>query len=98
VSSFLPEVLDRTQSIDRQAPLGFIFDRQSHNPPSHLDLEWTIPHFKLVSRELVEEAHGSGEKIMVWTVNRAADVQRLIEWGTDAIISDDTELLGGLRR
>jgi glycerophosphoryl diester phosphodiesterase len=98
VSSFLPEVLDRTQSIDRTAPLGFVFDRQSHNPPSHLDLEWTIPHFKLVSRELVEEAHGSGERIMVWTVNRAADVQRLIDWGTDAIISDDTELLGGLRR
>jgi glycerophosphoryl diester phosphodiesterase len=97
LSSFLPEVLDRTQSIDRKTPLGFIFDRQSHNPPSHLDLEWTIPHFKLVSRELVEETHGSGERIMVWTVNHSADIQRLIDWGADAIISDDTELLGGFR-
>jgi len=103
LSSFLPEVLERLQTLDPDTPLGFIFDkqnrdRQNHNPLSHLDLGWTIPHFKLVSRELVEEVHGSGEKIMVWTVNRAEDIQRFVEWGVDAIVSDETELLGGLGR
>ena len=94
VSSFLPEVLDRIQSLDPAVPIGFIFDRQNLTPPSHLDLAWTIPQLKLVSRELVEEAHGSGEKIMVWTVNRADDIQRLIDWGVDAVISDQTKVLG----
>ena len=97
VSSFLPDVLDRIHSLGPRVPLGFIFDRQNHNPPSHLDLAWTIPHFKLVSREMVEEVHGSGEKVMVWTVNRAEDIQRLVEWGVDGIISDETGMLGKFR-
>lgn len=102
VSSFLPEVLERMQSLDSRIPLGFIFDRknqdrQNHNPLSRLDLTWTIPQLKLVTRQLVEEAHASGEKIMVWTVNRADDVERLIEWGVDGIVSDETKLFGGFR-
>jgi len=98
VSSFLPDVLDRIQSLDSKVPLGFIFDRQSHNPPSRLDLFWTIPNFRLVNRELVEEVHGSGEKMMVWTVNRTDDIQRMVAWGVDAIVSDETEVLGRFSR
>jgi len=102
VSSFLGEVLEKVQALDSKIPLGFIFDRksqdrQNHGPLSLLDLTWTIPQLKLVNRQLVEEAHASGEKIMVWTVNRADDVQRLIEWGVDGIVSDETKLLGGFR-
>lgn len=97
VSSFLPAVLSQVQSLDLDIPLGFIFDRQNHNPPSHLDLAWTIPQLKLVSRQVVEQVHASGEKIMVWTVNRGDDIQRLVEWGVDGIISDETEALGGFR-
>ncbi len=41
--------------------------------------------------------HAAGKKIMVWTVNRAERMRVLAEWGVDAIISDDTELLVRLR-
>jgi glycerophosphoryl diester phosphodiesterase len=30
---------------------------------------------------------------MTWTVNRADEMHKVAEWGMDAIISDDTELL-----
>lgn len=30
---------------------------------------------------------------MVWTVNRAARMRDLAQWGVDAIISDETELM-----
>lgn len=96
VSSFLPGVLERIEAVKPEMPSGFIFDRLNSKPPS-IDLLWTIPQLKLVTRQMVEEAHGSGEKIMVWTVNRADDIERMIEWGVDAIISDETELLGGFR-
>jgi len=47
----------------------------------------------LVSNELVSSVHAAGRKLGVWTVNRAADMQSFADWGVDAIISDDTELL-----
>jgi glycerophosphoryl diester phosphodiesterase len=93
VSSFLPEVLNELYAHDPNIPLGFLYDRQSQLPPDALPLAWTIPHFKLVDRKLIEQVHASGQKIMTWTVNRDADISRLAGWGVDAIISDETELL-----
>ncbi len=55
--------------------------------------EWVIPQFKLTDRELVELVHAAGKRIMVWTVNRAERMREFAEWGVDAIISDETELL-----
>jgi len=94
VSSFLPQVLTTLYSLDDSAPLGFLYERQSQLPPAELPLAWMIPHYKMVDRKLVEETHGAGAKIMVWTVNRTADIRRLADWAVDAVISDETELLG----
>jgi glycerophosphoryl diester phosphodiesterase len=58
-----------------------------------LPIAWLIPRIDSVDRKLVEQAHAAGKKIMVWTVNRADEMQRMSEWGVDAIISDDTDLL-----
>jgi glycerophosphoryl diester phosphodiesterase len=98
VSSFLPDVLTAIYDLDPTIPLGFLFDRQNQRPPLHLRVEWTIPHFKLVNRQLVEQVHVSGEKIMVWTVNRLEQIQQFIDWGVDAVISDETGLLARFRR
>ena len=42
---------------------------------------------------MIELVHAAGKKIMVWTVNRAERMREFAEWGVDAIISDETELL-----
>jgi glycerophosphoryl diester phosphodiesterase len=60
--------------------------------------EWVIPQFKLADRELVEQVHAAGKKIMVWTVNRAERMRDFGAWGVGAIISDETELLVRSRR
>jgi len=93
VTSFLPEVLTELHRLVPSIPLGFLYDRQSQLPPPDVPLTWMIPNFKLADQKLVEKVHASGQKIMVWTVNRADDMRQLAEWGVDAIISDDTELL-----
>jgi glycerophosphoryl diester phosphodiesterase len=94
VSSFLPEVLTAVHALDPNAPLGFLCDKRATLPRwPDLSLRWVIPHFKLVSQELVAEIHAHGLKVMVWTVNRADDIRQLAAWGVDALISDDTELL-----
>ena len=51
------------------------------------------PYFSDVNPEVISEAHGLGLKVVVWTVNKPADMARLIDIGVDGIISDHPDLL-----
>ena len=94
VSSFLPEVLRKFREQERQVPLGFIFDQRHFVPQwRELDVEYVIPNHRLVTRELLNQVHDEGKKLLVWTVNRPADMLRFAEWDVDGVISDDTALL-----
>ena len=46
------------------------------------------PYYGEITREAVREAQALGLKVVAWTVNEAADMRRMIEWGVDGIISD----------
>jgi glycerophosphoryl diester phosphodiesterase len=48
---------------------------------------WTPEHPSL-NQAAVAEAHGLGLRVLPWTVNRAADMLRLIGWGVDGLITD----------
>jgi glycerophosphoryl diester phosphodiesterase len=50
-------------------------------------------YYEEIGRELIEEARRLGLKVMVWTVNDAADMRRMIEWRVNSIISDRPDLL-----
>ena len=51
------------------------------------------PYYGEATRENVKEAQDLGLKVVVWTVNSATDMQRMIELGVDGIISDYPDLL-----
>ncbi len=94
VSSFLPEVLAVVHDHDPAIPLGFLCEtaeqlRGWRQAPA----EWVVPQFGLADEELVQLVHAAGKRIMVWTVNRAERMREFAQWGVDAIISDETELL-----
>jgi glycerophosphoryl diester phosphodiesterase len=94
LSSFLPYVLTTIHSIDPSIPIGFLCETEGllrgwRESPA----EWVIPRFDLANEELIKQIHGAGKKVMAWTVNRADRMQAFAEWGVDAIISDETELL-----
>jgi glycerophosphoryl diester phosphodiesterase len=93
VSSFLPAVLKAVSELDRGIPLGFLYEREDQLAPTGLPVAWMIPHFTLVNRDLVERAHAAGSKVMTWTANRVDEMRKFADWGVDAIISDQTELL-----
>ncbi len=46
------------------------------------------PYYGEVTREVVREAQQAGLKVVVWTVNESRDIERMIEFGVDGIISD----------
>lgn len=50
---------------------------------------------RVVTPRLIAAAHRTGRQVHVWTVNAAAQMERLAALGVDAIVTDDVEL--GLR-
>ena len=51
------------------------------------------PYFGDVNPALISEAHDLALKVVVWTVNKPADIARMIDIGVDGIISDHPDLL-----
>src|SRR5581483_6817946 len=51
------------------------------------------PYFGDLTPELLSESHAIGLKVVVWTVNKPADMARLTSMGVDGIISDHPDLL-----
>lgn len=51
------------------------------------------PHYKLVTKELVEKCHSHGMKFVPWTVNTLEEMKALRQLGVDGIITDYPNLL-----
>jgi glycerophosphoryl diester phosphodiesterase len=94
VSSFLPEVLSGLHQRDDEVPLGLICDNARQLAQwTKLPVSFVIPQYKLASKELIDDLQRAGKQVIVWTVNREEDVQRLAQWGVDGIVSDAPEML-----
>jgi glycerophosphoryl diester phosphodiesterase len=52
-----------------------------------------IPHRGLVDQDLIREVQAAGKKVMVWTLNAAAEMKQFAACGVDGIISDNSSLL-----
>jgi glycerophosphoryl diester phosphodiesterase len=94
VSSFLPEVLGALHNLAPEIPLGLLAENKSQlSRWRELPGQWIIPHFKLATRELIDQVHGAGKQIMLWTINHPDLMLQFSDWRADALISDETALL-----
>jgi glycerophosphoryl diester phosphodiesterase len=99
VSSFLAEALSAVRAMDATIPLGLLCETKSElRRWKRSPAEFIIPQRELVSRELIDEIHAHGKKVMVWTVNTEAAMRRFHAWGVDGIISDETRRLVSVLR
>jgi glycerophosphoryl diester phosphodiesterase len=94
ISSFLPEALRQMHAQDRAIPLGLICETRAElSRWKELQVEYVIPHHKLVDPKGISMIRNAGKKILVWTVNDAKAMLHFAQAGVDGIISDDTNLL-----
>lgn len=102
VSSFNPLILWRISRMDRQIPLGLLYEPGMSLglgqgwPRRIIPLAALHPYFEQVTPELVQMAHAHGWQVNTWTVNDPADMQRLVAMGVDGIITDRPDLLSSL--
>ncbi|HEX6162991.1 MAG TPA: glycerophosphodiester phosphodiesterase [Vicinamibacterales bacterium] len=47
---------------------------------------------RVVSRGFLRHVHREGHAVQVWVVNERADIERLLDWGVDGIISDRPDI------
>jgi glycerophosphoryl diester phosphodiesterase len=50
------------------------------------------PEHRSLTRGRIAEAHALGLRVLPWTVNRAAEMRRLIGWGVDGMITDRPDI------
>jgi glycerophosphoryl diester phosphodiesterase len=52
---------------------------------------------RVVSPRFIRHAHRAGLEVQVWTIDEVADMQRLLHWGADALISNKPDLAVTIR-
>ena len=51
---------------------------------------------RVVTPSFLRRCHRASLQVHVWTVNEPADMERLLEWGVDGLVSDRADLLAGI--
>ncbi|QIL75164.1 glycerophosphodiester phosphodiesterase family protein [Hymenobacter sp. HDW8] len=96
IQSFDPRALEEVHRLRPELPTAFLVDntqglaanlRRLSFRPTHYS-----PHYRLVSKALVQRCHQQGMKIIPWTVNMAADVKKMLQLKVDGIITDYPDL------
>lgn len=54
------------------------------------------PHFSNLSQQALRRARSLGLRVLPWTVNETADMERLLDWGVDGLVTDRPERLRAL--
>jgi len=87
-----------TVYLDKPSPWTAGFDPKDHGNSLPLTISaargaiWS-PFYGDVDSALIDESHRLGLTVVVWTVNKPADMARMIDMGVDGIISDRPDLL-----
>jgi glycerophosphoryl diester phosphodiesterase len=49
---------------------------------------------RIITPRLIRDLHAKGVHVHVWTVNDPSDMERLLDWGVDGLVTDRPDLLG----
>ena len=85
------EALRLLRGLSGEARIGLTW-LEGPEPPAgllrELGAEYWNPMFDLVTRAGVDAVHAQGRKVSTWTVDRSEDVDRVLQAGVDAVVSN----------
>lgn len=91
LQSFDPNILNTYHSEDPALKIAFLIEGQEINSALSL-LNFTpniiSPDFNLLSSEIINELHKKDIEVIPWTVNSKIEMDKLISWNVDGLITD----------
>ncbi|MGA3293771.1 MAG: glycerophosphodiester phosphodiesterase family protein [Candidatus Acidiferrales bacterium] len=99
VISFDPGTLKAMRQVDASIMMGLLVEKARPDMvKAALDAgaRQLCPRADLVTRDLVERAHGADLQVVTWTVNDAPQMRAMIEAGVDGIMTDLPDRLRAL--
>ena len=94
LSSFEPEALQAARDAVPQLPRALLADTMYEGwfvQARALDCIAVVTNHALMDAALIDQVHGSGLRALVYTVNDPAEVQRLLGFGIDGMITDEVD-------
>jgi glycerophosphoryl diester phosphodiesterase len=96
IVSFYPGALEKVKKLS-SVKTGFIYSRIESKPPIEIALkikaDWILPRKSLIDKELIQEAHENGLKIVTWTVDDKKTAEDFIKLRINGIASNKPDLL-----
>ena len=91
LTSFRPDALRAAREAAPELPRGLLLDQLWpgwDGVAQALDCVAVVTNHRLMDQALITQLHGQGRRAMVYTVNEAADAERLLALGIDGIVTD----------
>ena len=95
LTSFDIPALEGAQAAEPSLPRGLLLDAMRPDwldVASKLGCQAVVCNYRLWNAQTVAHAKAAGLRTLSYTVNDEAAAQRLIDWGTDGIITDRVDL------
>jgi len=96
IQSFDPRTLELVHRAEPTWPTALLIDNLQGLKANlqRLSFQPSIysPYYKLVTAQFVKACHKQGIQVIPWTVNSAADIERLVQLQVDGIITDYPDL------
>ncbi|MFX0177563.1 MAG: glycerophosphodiester phosphodiesterase, partial [Candidatus Hodarchaeota archaeon] len=102
ISSFIHNEVLRIKEYEPKTKVAALISSRVDNPKDLIKATKRVikknkfyalhPHFSGIDKEIVDYSHNHNLKVNVWTVNEQQDMQNLINFGVDGIITDDIPL------
>lgn len=92
VTSFIPPVLSTVKELDPDIQVGVLleeWDDEYLEIAKTLRARYVLPHFSVITPELIAKLRSSGMSVITWTVNDGELARRLIELGVEGVITDN---------
>lgn len=89
--SFDRTLLKRVRTAQPRARTGWLVSRRLGRPwrtLEELGVSILAPEWRRVSRDLIEQAHEHGFRVVTWTVDDPSRMERLISWGVDGLATN----------
>jgi glycerophosphoryl diester phosphodiesterase len=97
--SFHLNILVEMRRLDQSIATGFLYSEQRRDGVEQAlgaGARQLLPRSDRVTRELVEETHRQGLKVVAWTVNDPSEMKDLMGMGIDGIITNYPDRLHAL--